>query len=83
MDFKRCCLFAVFICLVVSPPTRGLDLEDRRWSQALRMMRQLRGYLQLGPDASLDDIATYAVAKFNELKKRKYQHGVRKLQHLK
>ena len=71
MEAKICCLFLVVICLVVSPPTRALDMDERGPAQAMRVMKQMRAYLKLGPDASLDDVVKYAVKKHKERKKRK------------
>ena len=71
MDAKRFCIALVVICLVVSPPTRALDIDERGPAQALRVMNQLRAYLKMGPETSLEDVVKYAVKKLKEMKKRK------------
>ena len=62
MDVKRCLAFMIVIFLIASSPTRGVDMDERRAAKNRRILKQLRGYLNLGRDTKLNDVAKYALS---------------------
>lgn len=71
MEAKRYYLLLVVICLVVSSPTRAVDMDERGAAQVMRVIEQMRAYFKLGSDASMDEVVKYALSKVKEMKKRK------------
>ena len=63
MYVKGVVLFLLGICILIPPPIRSVDINDMRAAQTMRIMKNLRRYLNLGNDANHDDLVRYAYAK--------------------
>ena len=63
MDVKQLCVFVIALCLITVHQTGSVDISERRAAQAMRLMKHLRGYLNMGRDAELNDVVQYAVQK--------------------
>lgn len=63
MEVKQGFLFVVALCVITAHQTRSVDIDERRAAQTMRIMKQIRGYLNLGRDTSLDEVIQHAVLK--------------------